>query len=251
MTETFCSDRSIPVALATCVYQTCFLSWCFDDLNRRTARGKKNAISLHQLSLLNARQYMPASISFFFSQTPRRRQALRAVRDRDRADLRALIAQKRKQASSSSTDSASAGAGNNEARRQDAPGARPTEAREWNTPSGWATGSPALPRPSEPEAKVVASDPPPRQRGRRLSHKGDKKGEAALKAAVGAVERPGAASSSKVSRCVYVGGGGITFRLTIGGVIVFERVAKGWGWTPFPCSGCPSLDFPAAMCVTH
>lgn len=84
-------------------------------------------------------------------------QTLRAARNRERGELRALIAQRRK------SSNAAVDAGESPEGSPDGDGSDPV--REWSTPSGWAAGSP-VPRPRQPDARIAASEPPPRRRFR-------------------------------------------------------------------------------------
>lgn len=84
-------------------------------------------------------------------------QTLRAARDRERGELRALIAQRRK-ASNAAAETGGPPEGSPDGDGSD-------QVREWSTPSGWAAGSP-VPRPRQPDARVAASEPPPRRRFR-------------------------------------------------------------------------------------
>lgn len=81
-------------------------------------------------------------------------QNLRAARNRERGELRALIAQRRK-ASNAAVDAGASPEGSPD-------GAGSDQVREWSTSSGWAAGSP-VPRPRQPDARVAASEPPPRR----------------------------------------------------------------------------------------
>lgn len=99
-------------------------------------------------------------------------QALRANHDRDRAKLRALIAQKRK-ASSGTGGTASAGVG------IDAPekaAGGPDEAKGCSTPSRRAAGDPSLAWPTQPDTKAAASEPPLRRNFRSPIGAGPRRG---------------------------------------------------------------------------
>lgn len=83
-------------------------------------------------------------------------QILRDARDRERANLRALIAQKRK--ASFAKGGAAAASGGDEATPDDE-----VQEWKWSTPDGWAAASPAPPRPKHSDTKVAASEPPRRR----------------------------------------------------------------------------------------
>lgn len=87
------------------------------------------------------------------------KQALRANRDRERTNLRAMIAQKRK--TSGGKDGIASGTGISGEVSEDTP-RKLDGVREWGSPSGWVARSPVEPKRRSP--KAAASEPPPRPR---------------------------------------------------------------------------------------
>lgn len=144
-------------------------------LSSHPAAGRRETIPQHVTRPLDLRASMATVVklkSVGFPNLSPVSQNLRAARNRERGELRALIAQGRKASNASGVEGSPEGSPDG--------GDGSDQVREWSTPSGWAAGSP-LPRPRQPDARVAASEPPPRRRFRSQSGNVPRKGALADK----------------------------------------------------------------------
>lgn len=94
-------------------------------------------------------------------------QALRAARDRERAELRALIARRRRGRALRGDDAEARSKDGGDNERQDKhPEEQKAQPQEWNAPSGWAAAVSPSPRNVMVRArrKLTTSEPPPTTR---------------------------------------------------------------------------------------